>query len=140
MAEQVPSKWARKPNSRKTESERLAAHRAYCAASENRKRDLGLERLTIWIPQDLGDHFKALAADACDNHLRHTGSQGKASASKEILRQTAQDVVATTKPAPVVAVTPRKTPHGKQAKPDPRQLSLFETSTEQKGERDGEGR
>lgn len=140
MAEPASEKRAKKPKIRKTESQRLAAHRAYCATSEDRKRDAGLERLSIWIPEALRDHFKALAADACEDHLRHTGSSTKAPAITEISPESAQGVVSATNPAPMIVVAPPKTPHNKKAKPDPRQLSLFETSTEQEGARNGQGR
>ncbi len=140
MTEHAPRKRAKKPKTRKTESQRLAAHRAYCATSEDRKREAGLERLTIWVPQDLRDHFKALAADACDDHMRHTGSRARAPAVTEIIPASTQGVAIAANPAPVVAVAPPKTPRNKKAKQDPRQLSLFETPTEQEGGRDGEGR
>ena len=140
MAEHTPRKRVKTPKTRKTESQRLAAHRAYCATSEDRKREAGLERLTIWIPQDLRDHFKALAADACDDHLRHTGSRARAPAITEIIPESTQGVAIAANPAPVIAVAPPKTPHNKKAKPDPRQLSLFETPTAQEGARDGQGR
>lgn len=140
MAEQAAEKRAKKPKTRKTESQRLAAHRAYCATSEDRKREAGLERLTIWVPQDLRDHFKALAANACDDHMRHTGSRARAPAVTEIIPESTQGVAIAANPVPVVAVASPKIPHNKKAKPDPRQLSLFETPTAQEGALDGQGR
>ena len=138
MAEPASEKRAKKPKIRKTESQRLAAHRAYCAASEDRKRGAGLERLTIWVPEALRDHFKTMASDACEDQLRHMGCPTKAPAITEIIPDSTQGVATATNPAPAVA--PPKTPRNKKAKQDPRQLSLFEPPSEQDGGRDGEGR
>lgn len=140
MAEPASEKRAKKTNTRKTEFQRLAAHRAYCAASEDRKREAGLERLTIWVPETLRDHFKTLAADACDSHLRCAGPQTKVPAVAEIIAKSTQGVASAANPAPVVAAAAPKTPRNKKAKQDPRQLSLFGPPTEQHGGRDGEGR
>lgn len=140
MAEHAPRKRAKKPKTRKTESERLAAHRAYCATSEDRKREAGLERLTIWLPSNLRDRFKTLATDACDSHLRCVGPQTKAPTFPEIIPDSTQGVATAANPAPMIVVAPPKTPRNTKAKQDPRQLSLFGPPTEQEGERDGEGR
>lgn len=140
MAENAPRKRAKKPKTRKTESQRLAAHRTYCATSEDRKREAGLERLTIWVPETLRDHFKTMASDACEDHLRHMGSPAKAPAITEIIPESTRDVGTAANPAPVVDNTPPKTRYHKNVKQDPRQLSLFETPSEQEGARDGEGR
>ncbi len=140
MAEPASEKRAKKPKIRKTESQRLAAHRAYCAASEDRKRGAGLERLTIWVPEALRDHFKTMASDACEDQLRHMGCPTKAPAITEIIPDSTQGVASAANPAPVVATAPPKTPRNKNAKQDPRQLSLFETPTKQAGAFDGEGR
>ena len=140
MAEQAAEKRAKKPKTRKTESQRLAAHRAHCANSEDRKRDAGLERLTVWIPSNLRGYFKTLAADACDSHLRCVGPQAKVPAFPEITPESNQGVASCTKPAPMVTVAPPKSPRKKKMTKDPRQLSLFETPTEQKGAGDVQGR
>lgn len=140
MAEPASEKQAKKTTTRKTEFQRLAAHRAYCATSEDRKREAGLERLTIWLPSNLRDHFKTLAADACDSHLRCAGPPTKAPAITEIIPESTQGVAIAANPAPVVAAAPPQTPRNKKAKQDPRQLSLFETPSAQEGGRDGEGR
>lgn len=140
MAENAPRKRVKKPKTRKTESQRLAAHRAYCATSEDRKREAGLERLTIWLPSNLRDHFKTLAADACDSHLRSAGPQAKVPAFPEITPESTQGVANATKPAPMVTVAPPKTPRNKKATQDPRQLSLFKTASEQEVGRDVQGR
>ncbi|ESW59710.1 MAG: hypothetical protein Q27BPR15_15950 [Rhodobacter sp. CACIA14H1] len=140
MAEPASEKQAKKTKTRKTESQRLAAHRAYCASSEDRKREAGLERLTIWLPSNLRDHFKTLAADACDSHLRCAGPPTKAPAITEIIAESTQGVATTTNPALMIVVAQPKAPRNKKAKQDPRQLSLFETPSAQEGGRDGEGR
>ena len=140
MAEQAAEKRAKKPKTRKTESQRLAAHRAYCAASEDRKRGAGLERLTIWVPEALRDHFKTMASDACEDQLRHMGCPTKAPAITEITPESIQGVATATNPAPMIVVAPPKTARNKKAKQDPRQLSLFEPPSEQGEARDGEGR
>jgi hypothetical protein len=140
MAETVPKKRAPKTRTRKTESQRLAAHRAYCATSEDRKRVAGLERLTIWVPSKLRDHFKTLAADACDSHLRYASPQTKAPAFPGIIPGSTKDAGTGPIPTAVVATTAPKTPSNKKAQQDPRQLSLFETPIEQEGGRDGKGR
>ena len=140
MAEPASEKRAKKTKTRKTESQRLAAHRAYCAASEDRKRGAGLERLTIWVPEALWDHFKTMASDACEDQLRHMGCPTKAPAITEIIPKSTQGVAIAANPAPVVAAAAPKTPRKKKAKQDLRQLSLFGLPTEQHGGRDGEGR
>ncbi len=140
MAEPASEKRAKKTKTRKTESQRLAAHRAYCAASEDRKRGAGLERLTIWVPEALRAHFKTMASDACENQLRHIGCPTKAPAITEITPESIQGVATATSPAPMIVVAPPKTARNKKAKQDPRQLSLFETPSAQEGGRDGEGR
>ena len=140
MAEQAAEKRAKKPKTRKTESQRLAAHRAHCANSEDRKRDAGLERLTVWIPQSMRGHFKTLASAACNHHLRHPDSHAAAPISAEIVPQSPREVSKAENPTLVIAVAPRKPSRNKAAKPDPRQLSLFETPIKQEGVCDGEGR
>lgn len=140
MATNSSTDRTKKPKTRKTESERLAAHRVYCSTSEDRKREAGLERLTIWIPETQRDRFKTLATDACEDHLRCVDPQTKAPTFPEIIPDSTQGVATAANPAPVVAAAPPKTPRNKTAKQDPRQLSLFETPTEQEGARDGEGR
>jgi len=140
MAEQAAEKRAKKPKTRKTESQRLAAHRAHSANSEDRKRDAGLERLTVWIPSNLRGYFKTLAADACDSHLRCVGPQAKVPTFPEITPESTQGVANATKPAPMVTVAPPKTTRNKKATQDPRQLSLFKTASEQEVGRDVQGR
>jgi hypothetical protein len=140
MAETVPKRRAPKTRTRKTETQRLAAHRAYCATSEDRKRVAGLERLTIWIPSKLRGHFKTLAADACDSHLRCADPRAKAPVFPGIIPELTKDVGNAPIPTAVVATTAPKTPRNKKAQQDPRQLSLFEAPTEQEGARDGKGR
>lgn len=140
MAEQAAEKRAKKPKTRKIESKRLAAHRAHCANSEDRKRDAGLERLTIWVPEALRNHFKTMASDACEDQLRHMGCPTKAPAITEIIPESTQGVATATNPAPMIVVAQPKAPRNKKAKQDPRQLSLFEPPSEQEGARDGEGR
>ena len=140
MAETVPKKRATKTRTRKTKSQLLAAHRAYCATSEDRKRVAGLERLSIWVPSNLRDHFKTLAADACESHLRCPSPQAKPPAFPGIIPGSTKDVGTGPISTAVVATTAPKPPRNKKAQQDPRQLSLFETPTEQEGGRDGQGR
>ena len=140
MAEPASEKRAKKTKTRKTESQRLAAHRAYCAASEDRKRGAGLERLTIWVPEALRDHFKTMASDACEDQLRHMGCPTKAPAITEITPESIQGVATATNPAPMIVFAQPKAPRNKKAKQDLRQLSLFETPCEQKGGDNVQGR
>ena len=97
-------------NKKQSGSTYRAQHRRISAASAERKREAGMTRLSVWVPNMSADALRHFAKSLCAGHL-HDGTGGDQTEG----RQTSTKVV--------ISAGPRRKPKSRPS--DDRQLDLF---------------
>lgn len=65
---------------KKSGADYRASHRAYSAASADRKKAMGMTRVSAWVPASRAEALKRYAKRLCDGHEPETNAGDQASA------------------------------------------------------------
>jgi hypothetical protein len=98
------------PRRRKSAADHRAAHRRHSAASEERKRQAGLTRVSVWVPVSDAEVLKLYAKGLCEGNVPDDIGRSQAGNGK----------------IAVIGVTPTRRTKKRTSQPcDERQLDLF---------------
>lgn len=126
MARTTSGRLGREPRVRKDVEQRLASHRIHSAASDQRKRDLGLIKVSVWIPGFYRTYFQEIAAA-----IRATPLEGSPPPPAVMSPDPKPGARAATIAGPTGTLEVQNPPRRRARRaPDARQLSLFDTAGE----------
>jgi hypothetical protein len=126
MARTNSGRLGREPRVRKDVDQRLASHRIHSAASDQRKRNLGLIKVSVWIPGSYRTYFQEIAAAIRANPVEG-GPPPPAVMSPEPKPEARAATIAGPSGTLKVQNPPRRRA---RCAADPRQLSLFDATLE----------
>jgi hypothetical protein len=126
MARTTSGRLGREPRVRKDVEQRLASHRIHSAASDQRKRDLGLIKVSVWIPGSYRTYFQEIAAAIRANPVEG-GLRPPAAMSPDPKPGAKAPIMAGPTGTRIAQNPPRRRARHVA---DPRQLSLFDATLE----------